>query len=387
MDSIKILVFSWNTQSINIAETMCEEEIKKNRNNCKIMGYNFSTWRYKCEKPDFFNNLIEIIEKENINIIVIGFQEDRFPGSYFHSHFLPNEMPKYGYELLKRTKLMGLGVTSYKNGKKGDFHERGLRMSIYVKKEEKKNIEQEETEMRKAMGNDGYDYYICSSTNPLNNFGAINYFTRGKGAIVSYVIIPSIGRFAFICCHLPFNSHSIDQQREYTNNFIRQNELNYSNTCYNNIIEQFVLSKTPQPDHIIFFGDLNYRISNYNQAGLIGYNFILNKLNLSYISNLYNNHDELKLQMNKSNIYSLSEGINNKGPLFLPTCKMKKSRFNPSINSIYWNFGKNNNRIPSWADRILYKSSLLTCTHYDRFDYGTLMCLSDHSAVFSIFST
>ena len=167
---------------------------------------------------------------------MIGFQEDRYPGSYFHSHLLPEEMPKIGYGLVKRTKLMGVGVTSYKNALKGDPHERGLRVSVYAKLDLIPEIEKEEAEMRIAVGNDGQDEYLCSS-----------FVTRGKGATVSYLMLPGIGRIAFICCHLPFNARSLITERLYKNRMLRQNELNQSNVCFNNIIENLVLFRQPVP--------------------------------------------------------------------------------------------------------------------------------------------
>ena len=69
---------------------------------------------------------------------------------------------------------------------------------------------------------------------------------------------------------------------------------------------------------------------------------------------------------------------------------MHKNRFK---NSTYWKLGKNNHRIPSWCDRILYKKYYNTynnnynikCIYYDRFDFGATMAKSDHAAVMSIF--
>ena len=392
--SYRIMVFSWNTESISLCETMDEEVAKSNRTSwggINFFGIGATTWQYKCDIPDFYPKLADFIQRNSPEIVVIGFQEDRFPGSYFHSHLLTNEMPKIGYGLVKRTKLMGVGITSYKNTIKGDPHERGLRVSIYAKSELVPIIEKEETEMRAAIGNDGQEEYLCSS-----------FVTRGKGATVSYLMLPGLGRLAFICCHLPFNARSIFTERMYNNRMLRQNELNQSNVCFNNIIENLVLFKNPVPTYVIYFGDFNYRLADPRPASKVA-----DELNERFddtvlIHDLYIEYDELKEQMRRKNIYEFSEGVSNQGPLFVPTCKMVKGRITGTCYSdekdypqAYegkdcWKTGKIDQRVPSWCDRILYQKfgddpHNLICTYYNRFDVGDTMSKSDHAGVLSMF--
>jgi hypothetical protein len=374
--SYKILVFSWNTESLTLCETMSDEEADYNRS-----GY-FTGWRYSYEIPDFYPHFTKYILHSSPDIIVIGFQEDRHPGSYFHSHFLVTEMPKIGYNLVKRTKLMGIGVTSYKGAIKGDLFQRGIRISIYAKTDLVSLIEREEQEMRKIIGNDGQDSYVCSS-----------YITRGKGAAVSYLILPGYGRIAFICCHLPHNSKSLIEQRIFKNNMLRQNHISYSNQCFNNIIENLVLFKYPKPSHVIYFGDFNYRINTIDHTA---YDIAL-KINQnipSVLQTIYKDYDELKEQMNRKNIYEFLEGIDNSGPIFIPTCKLKKQRNNESSEFPVdiWKLGKHNQRFPSWCDRILYTSYIdgrnqhLRCDYYGRFDFGKIMTKSDHAGIIGLFT-
>ena len=127
----RIMVFSWNTESVGLCESNDKNVIANNR-----AGY--SSWIpgvkwYECNPPTFFQNFSKLVEHFLPDIIVIGFQEDRIPGSYFHSHFLKAEMPKIGYGLVKRTKHMGVGVTSYRGAISGDPYLRGLRLSVYAK--------------------------------------------------------------------------------------------------------------------------------------------------------------------------------------------------------------------------------------------------------------
>lgn len=407
--SYKIIVFTWNTESVGLCETMDYNIAEYNRTSYSNYIPGLTTWKYDCNIPDFYPKFVEFIIKNNPDLIVIGFQEDRYPGSYFHSHLLTDEMPKIGYDLVKRTKLMGVGVTSYKGMLNGDLFERGIRVSIYAKKILAHRIEKEEKEMRAVVGNDGQGEYLCSS-----------FMIRGKGATSSYIILPGIGRLAFICCHLPFNARSLITERIYKNKMIRQTEINHSNVCFNNIIENLVIFKDPQPTYVIYFGDFNYRIADPRPASEVAKDFCNKYNDPQFIHDIYVNYDELYTQMKRGNIYDFSEGINNQGPSFIPTCKMIKGRTpgilnisdnsdtdessddeiqysicddNKSENCIdenYWNTGHYDQRVPSWCDRILYKKfgndgPNIFCTYYNRFDVGTVMAKSDHAGVISVF--
>jgi len=379
-DSYKIMIFSWNTESISLGGTLDKEEYDiDNKTYSKILN----NLKYKCYIPDFYKELYNFIKDNNPDILVVGFQEDRFPGSYFHSHLLPKELTKLNYQLLKRNKLMGVGITTYKGLLNCDTFVRGLRLSIYVRKD-KINISVIENKNER---------YICTSL-----------LTRSKGGVILSINIELMNnkhiRIGFICAHLPFNSKSIIDERLYTNKMLRQNELNITNTCFNKIIENLVLDNNINYDYIIYFGDLNYRISEHRPADTIANELLSN--DSQYIKELYENFDELKCQMDKQNIYKFNEGIDNNGPIFLPTCKMLKNRDfknrdlkntnlkNTNLNNINWKLGKYNHRIPSWCDRILYKKYTknnhnIKCIYYDRFDFGATMAKSDHAAVMSIF--
>lgn len=391
----RIMVFSWNTESVGLCETMDANVAEYNRTSVSTYIPGLTTWRYQCDIPDFYPKFSRFIVDNAPDLVVIGFQEDRHPGSYFHSHLLPEEMPRIGYELVKRTKLMGVGVTSYKGMLQGDLFERGIRVSIYAKAHLISIIEKEEYEMRTVMGNDGQEEYICSSC-----------ITRGKGATVSYIMLPGFGRLAFICCHLPFNARSLITERIYKNKMLRQNEINQSNICFNNIIESLVIFKEPIPINVIYFGDFNYRLSDPRPANVVANEFNDKRKDVSHIHDLYINYDELREQMRRQNIYEFSEGINNQGPTFVPTCKMMKGRdkyplhdhddisSNPSnstkYGTDYWKIGELNQRVPSWCDRILYRKfgddgHNLICTYYNSFDVGSVMAKSDHAAVLSLF--
>ena len=376
----KIMVFSWNTKSVSLCETLDPEIASYNRESYSKYIPGLTTWQYASDVPDFFTSFLQLIRNKDPDILIIGFQEDRFPGSYFHSHLLPEQMPQIGYDLVKRTKLMGVGVTSYKGLLNKDPFERGIRVSVYAKIDLIPIIQQEESEMRPIVGNDGQSEYVCSSS-----------LTRSKGGTASYLMLPGFGRLAFICCHLPFNAQSIIDERIQDNTMVRQNALNQSNTCFNNIIEELVLNRKPVPTHVIYFGDFNYRLNTHESGDDIMNNFLVSSQDKKkeFIHQMYVDHDELKDQMERGNIYKFSEAQIN----FIPTCKMMKGRNTTEVrlDEPLWNTGRMKQRIPSYCDRILYHKFIedghnLECIYYDRFDVGEVMAKSDHAAVVAVFT-
>lgn len=371
MSTYRIAIFTWNTQSLRLCETIDATTAQINRSGQTIpyFGRNITSWQYSCEIPDFFTEFVAFLDKHKPDIVVIGFQEDRYPGSYFHSHLLPEEMPKIGFSLVKRTKMMGLGITSYNGFFNGDLFSRGVRVSIYVTTSLAPKIELAEKELRQAIPNDGQEEFLCSSP-----------YIRGKGATVSYLCLPDYGRIAFICCHLPFNSESLVKERFYNNKMLRQTELNSCNVHFNNIVDALVKMRSVIPSHVFFFGDFNYRVADPRPANEVAYDFDSEDSNT--INALYIKYDELKEQMRRGNIYSFQEGVDNSGPTFKPTYKLSEDR--------KWKTGKWQQRVPSWCDRILYEKfsedgHSITCLDYDRFDHGTVMSKSDHCAVVGVY--
>lgn len=354
--NIKILVFSWNTSSLRL-----------NNSNNLIM---------QSEPMDFFDTMSLKISGQDPDIVIFGFQEDASPGSYFHSHLLIEEMPKLGFSLLKRCKQMGVGKTTYNAALEGSVKLRGLRVSIYIKTILHDVILDDalEKDIRLRLGNDGQKTYV---SNMMCN----------KGAIISYIVLPNYRTIAIICAHLPFNSSSLKEAKKKGNYMLRQNELNYSNIVFNNILENAMNERSVQ--HVIYFGDLNYRLC-VNHDKIESAEKVANMINSNNISEYYQRYDELKKQTEYHNIYSLKEGIYNRGPEFLPTAKMRKNRtsYDLTIPNRHWKLGKEDQRVPSWCDRILYKSysseNEITCEEYNSFDWGTTMKKSDHQGVYAV---
>jgi hypothetical protein len=409
-----IAIFTLNTASLCITETLVPE-IKEEHRTSKL-----STW-YDGVYPDFFVHVMSILKKYEPDVIVFGNQEDRSPGSYFHSHFLVTYMPRHGYKLLKTSSLMGVGVTSYKNLFNGDIMTRGLSTSIYVRKEIYSEMIEGEIEIRNETGGDGQLYYLQDK------------ITRGKGATSSYIKFPDTEKIAIINCHLPFHAKSLINTVIYNEPMMRQTQISNCNSCFNSIVEELVVNQGYTPRHVIFFGDMNYRINLRARASVVA-SYLSNNPRLGFIQELIK-RDELRSQIGKGNIYRFTEGIDDMGPLFLPTSKLIKGRrviktvvhhdkfpmendeghsiydildipFKPDVSKsrkergdTYWNTGRYDQRVPSWCDRILYKDMKdymgngnseydreTKCIYYNRFECGTCINLSDHCGVVGVFT-
>jgi hypothetical protein len=309
------------------------------------------------------------------------------------------DLPKFGYFLVKRNKLIGLGATTYKALCNYDFKARGLRLSVYAKKEIRENIMKNEDFLQMSIGSTQKSH-ICSSR-----------FLRNKGAIACYIRLsrqddqsdPSDLKekyitIAFINAHLPFDSQSLMDSYIKHNPMIRENSVQMQNISFNQILESLVWDLPNKPDYVIYFGDFNYRLKQFTSA----LNMVSILENPSDCKNInqytdnreiyryfYQNYDELYQQFKKGNIYVLHEGCQNNGPLFLQTCKLLKNRGdNYAVGS--FSTGSIGQRPPSWCDRILYQTlnedcQPIECIFYDRFDVGRTMKLSDHSGVIGLY--
>lgn len=315
---LKIFTFIWNTESIRLGESDSLQEIKDHR-----QSY-LSEFHFPCEIPDFFPSLMAKIIEAQSDLVVIAFQESAKPGDYFHSHYLQNYMPRAGYQLIKRIKMMGIGQTTYKAMLDCDLKFRGLRTSIYATAELSKDILAMEDSLLTDNGHTQKEY-ICTS-----------YLTRNKGGTSSLIRIPGLGTFAFINAHLPFNSQSLLDSTLKKDPMIRQNDVQHQNISFNEIYQRLILDLPVKPNYVVYMGDFNYRIKpprvinergNVKSISAFEIAEILEKRPvIDVFHQLYVQCDELRDQMIKGNIYPFKEGANNLGPLFLPTGKLMKFR-------------------------------------------------------------
>lgn len=362
--SLSIFIFTWNHQGLRIRGSNIDKEIDVD------WFLSFTT-----HKVDFFDPIQELLTKLKPDIVVFGSQEDPMPGSYFHSHYLPDVLAKIGFVLLKKTKLMGVGVETYKALKDFDLKFRGLRLSVYVKDKLYGSVKLEE---RHASLDQSY----------LN---CPNYFFPSKGAVVSYIKIPVIGTIAFVCVHLPFDAINLKEAYASCDYETRKTSTDYSNYCLNSILKDFIIDKDVQ--HTFLFGDLNYRVFTADHEQIL-----FSSKTIQHMKYIYHHHDELYTSLqNKEILIPFLEGKKDEGPMFLPTCKLlkprnKKSKSPSDLNSNprkRYNVGKGQ-RQPSWCDRILYYShdnddEQISCYLYDRLDIGKTMQMSDHCSVIGLY--
>jgi hypothetical protein len=358
-ETVSIFALTFNTQSIRLCESLDEQVVSKHRN------ATFTTWHYNCYVPKFWQDVANKIIQEKPTLVTISFQEDIKPGSYFHSHFLPEQMTQLGYKLFDRDILMGVGKTTFNGIKTGDPFVRGLRSSVYIR-------------------NDAFDHF----DKPSEPQHYVNSVFKNKGAIGIYVKLPNGQILAIINAHLPFNSKSLLETVENKDYIMRQNAIVEQNLFFNQVIRKLVLDYKMPVHHVLFMGDLNYRISpvvNWSAKQTGEHLLDLRSNNPLQFFDFVNAHDEYRRQSNANVLYYLKEGVNDMGPLFEPTCKMKKTRDpkNLSINS--YAMGKADQRVPSYCDRILYTSMRqdgpqLICVYYDRLD-DEIIARSDHAAV------
>lgn len=335
---VKLFIFTWNTQTI----------------------------RYKEDQtPDFVEALAKKILKEKYDLVVLGLQED----SIRDSPLLAGEQNHFstalvGYELLEVVSLSGWGVTTYKALRDDwEYRPRGLRLAVYKKENAEINI-------------------IDVETRQMPCLGIKNWLTAGKGG-VTVNLKTSVGDISFLNVHLPFNSQSLNSPQE------RYTEMLWQARCLQHLYTD--ATETFNPDYLFLLGDLNFRVQFRGESTA---KEITERLfsEEGYLESLVREADELQLLLDYSRnsedlslVPPLNEGLNNGGPLFLPTCKLQQGRENEKCVIEDYRAGNNNRRTPSWCDRILYTGRRgVLCLVYNRWDYGE-MNLSDHASVIGVY--
>ena len=386
---VSILAFTWNTESVLIAETL-------QKNGQEPVSFYSENW-LGCKQADFLPELFRkhIFDEDGSenaqgkhHLIVVALQESAKPGDYLLSHTFGSQLGER-YVLVKRGRMMGVGRTSI-NAIRRDYavKVRGLRMAIYARKD---FIPFVHFQAEKTV--------LCTIQ---------DYFTRGKGGYGIVVRIDGFGLMAFLNVHLPFAASTLRK-----GNHVRQaTGVRQQDDAFNNILKQFLHHQSLH--HLFVLGDLNYRVQN--PANVVNAADLCAAMGQreEFRRKIYLECDELRTSILSHSIpLAFQEGVDNTGPCFMPTAKMYHERESGTTVPGSYKFGTNNHRNPSWCDRILYLpgslqksptiSQLLSdalekkdtqtnsdfisshsaaiCTLYDRFESGETMTSSDHSAV------
>ena len=405
-DELSIFAMTWNTESVLIAEAL-------QRTGQEPISMYSDSW-LGCLQPDFLPQLVrkhifgspqEAGSSHNSNnnagrhhLLVIALQESAKPGDYLLSNALSNELGER-YVLVKRGRMIGIGLTSMKALKReGALRARGLRLAIYARKDFNRFVH---FQADKAI--------LCTMQ---------DRFTRGKGGYGIVLRVDGFGLLAFLNIHLPFVASTLTRG----NHSRLATGVRNQNEAFCTILKHFLSKRALH--HLFVLGDLNYRVMHLENivdaAGLCDEMV----RNAKFRDRIYRQCDELKQSIVTRHLpLPFEEGVNNAGPQFMPTAKMKHDRPPNSTVPGAYVFGEHNHRNPSWCDRILYLpgslqktrtiSQLLCdaehqrhsadedgddnghrhhqqpansneparCTYYDRFESGTTMTKSDHCAV------
>lgn len=418
-EPIRLFVFSWNSEAINYQGN--ETDLK------------------------FIAPMLDKLLKSNCNLAVFCFQEELNKSTLVPT--LHKVMNKIGFVMPRETgtnigaehELQGLGKASFRH--QTIPLKRGLKMVIFAQNKWWNKIKSKYThiQIKKEVGTCG------------NWFKREIY--RGKGYTIVRILLPyPYGSIAFANIHNLFSSDSIKKNiREERDRWLKENpnsnsnkRLIYKQAYINhriaalkeqvNCLEQLMI-QIKNDDVQFIVGDLNFRIvkstpfplgnENKNKNKKLFYvhpNTVLKKISTLLKENdrkglkqFIIDHDELWLAKRKNELFNnFEEGVNNMGPQFLPTCKMLKGRdhrecqFKQSkkndekeievvkkgkkilmTEDDCYKFGTLNHRIPSWCDRILYRTIhsaiKVDCKEYNRYDGGGWMSKSDHAAVYGVY--
>jgi endonuclease/exonuclease/phosphatase family metal-dependent hydrolase len=286
-----------------------------------------------------------------VQLIAVALQEAVKPGSQFVSLILPNHLAALGFVQLRRSRLMGVGVTTYKALQRFDLRLRGLRLALYAR--------------RSWLGTDepptvDESYCYCAG---------IYQYSLGKGALSFALDLPKgLGRLRLINTHLPFDAASLGDG----DSAVRQASVEWQSAALRDIWAQLV-----QPEHdtfVILAGDLNYRVR-------LAPGETAPQLSYAEPRLVYEERDELRAELAKpGQLPALSEGVNNAGPTFAPTAKLLRR------SGGLFNHGKVGRRAPSWCDRVLYAPRVgFDCESYERCEPNPATADSDHASVVARF--
>lgn len=352
-NQVRILCFFWNADGTRICKNLAEDNPR---------GGIFDYFGSSCQTAQFFPGLTKLIQQNNAEIVVIATAEEASYGSYLHSGLLSERMPEIGYKKIDSVAQDGVG--------KGT-----LRLSVYSSKPELVS------NIKLSMYG-----YICQS----------QALGRYSGAACIQMLHSKVGDFSFIVVDLPDAYDSLKGVKEDPNNVSSYRaKIRASNkACLLNIVDKY----SPRSIyHTIMLGDFNYEIEVENTTIKKFVSELGADISEARLKSLLA-HDELRKEFWDPPLSEFQEGVNNEGPLFMPTSKMNKNR--PSACRISKGqkslpidanlcFSDDGNSYPSWRDRILYRNSnqdrfVLKCVGYNRLDLDGMQN-SVHAGVIGIF--
>jgi len=416
---VKIMAFTWNTDGLSI----CKSNVtKKVGAKTQKVGNIINT--KNCVVPDFMEELRDKIKQENTrpHILIFSTQGEPNKNTYFKD-FLNDTLSTIGYYRISYQKFENISEVQSGNKVRTEFKDGAIRQSIFIENSFKDNIVK--------IKSTSLGYLFNTALTPVQTTNCQDG-ERNSGAIATYIQLLGYGTIALITVHLPagvralgVNSGKSEDYAYYRENIRAANRL-----CMLHIIEKFIVKVKDDFNlhYAILMGDLNYTIEGAIQSGSKSYKNSLEFIEKaipdktrdfsSYARNLYrgtdrpdvNNikyADELRqeIETSKTRLSIFQEGVNNKGPEFLPNWNML------SIDASKKGEAKREKRMknclkktesaslcydnsefhPCWRDRILYANAGKTtddqkikCVEYYSYDSGNIN-YSDHAAIVGIF--
>jgi endonuclease/exonuclease/phosphatase family metal-dependent hydrolase len=368
--SIKIAIFSFNTEA-QLFCCKCNE-----KETCGAPRKFFDFFGPKCVLSDFATkfiaDMVKFYEPPDIFIISLqessiknpkkGFKSDQLIEAFFDC--VNKNIQDVPYSKFSE-KMEGVGIEGV----------RGLRISLII------NQKIKNPDIRFLFYRPLFESKISISEG--------QHF--GKGAIMLDLQFnkEENNKFdlSFINTHLPFLEKKTDLGKSVRNQTIKET-MEYFQKKIKSDEQKWENKK------IFFMGDLNYRM-DFGENKKAEEQFIdLLKKNKDTATNEiiinampeYLKYDQLTNSIGDNNLVLLKnfkEGVDNKGPNFLPTCKLIKKC--PIENRREYQLAKGKRvRVPSWCDRILYHGDNIDCKLYNSFDNGQT-CKSDHIPVIAFF--
>lgn len=355
---LKIVAITLDVDGIRFCETQSSTAAAEKRGK----WYNRLVGRNKnCITPDLFINIFNYITKEKIDLFIITTQDEDERNTYLHSDYLPTQLREYSYSLYQRHVVKNVGQIKYTDLPKDSKNSgSALRLSVYVSDRTKAMW----FEHKSDIDADFPMYKLILKKGQYHG-----------GAISCHLLHRNFGHILIVAANLP-NSSLInnikedehDYYREYSNNVVQQGLLE--------IASAFWLNPEVPIDHMFllgdFFSDLNLPDNTTIDAkSLLKYDF------LSTLKN-----DALVLS-------NFKEGIDNKGPTFLPTFHMHRGRNCEESNTYDAKCFEQSYTVQrfGYPDRIMYADSdqgETVCKNYNRLE-GGFMQQTDHAGVLGYF--
>nr|CCA25413.1 conserved hypothetical protein [Albugo laibachii Nc14] len=225
-----------------------------------------------------------------------------------------------------------------------------------------------------------------------------NLTSGSKGGVAVALMLNQTTTIVFVNCHL-----------DARNDTYRREQIKTLNACLGRVMGHHNFDLTFQFHHVVWMGDLNYRIVSIDSKR------VLQLLGEGRVNELHDRHDGLLIDRRNGGVF---EGYTEPAmfPDFYPTYKKfpKRGFVDESLPSwptliyrtIYkepfYKGGKIKTRVPGWCDRILSHSLLVSesklmpekvsieqgntpIDNYRSVNHGEGMDVSDHSPVYATF--